>query len=91
MQAQADQQAEHMRKIVEEKRKKRLAQEQEEKAAGKWAEPLGLEVESRGKWAEPRKPPQIARQYEATGSVSEGIGGEREALQVLTCAPHSLQ
>ena len=81
-----------MRKIVEEKRKKRLAQEQEEKEARKWAEPLGLEAESRGKWAEPREPPQIARQYEATGSVSEGRRREgSRVLQVLTCASHSLQ
>ena len=66
-----------MRKIVEEKRQKRLAQEgagaaKEVEPHGKWVEPQEKRVEPRGKWVEPAAPPQIAQQYEATGSVREG-------------------
>lgn len=66
-QAQADQQAEHMRKMIEEKKRKKLAQEE-----GEGAEPHGKEVEPRGKWVEPHALPQIAQQCEGTGSVGEG-------------------
>lgn len=60
-----------MRKMVEEKKKKRLAQ-QEEGEGTKWAEPRGKEVGPRGKWVEPHALPQIAQQCDSTGSVSEG-------------------
>lgn len=70
VQAQADQQAERMRKIVEEKRRKRLAEEEE---AEKWLEPRGKEVGPRGKWEEPHNSPLVAQQCEATGTVGEGV------------------
>ena len=69
-QAQADQQAEHMRKVVEEKKRKRLAQQEAE--AAKWEEPQGKEEGPRGKWAEPHELPPIAQQCGTTGSVTEG-------------------
>lgn len=73
LQAQADQQAEHMRKVVEERRKRRLAQ-QEEDEGKKWAEPRGKEVGPRGKWVEPHALLQLAQQCDSTGSAGEGRG-----------------
>jgi hypothetical protein len=70
LKAQADQQAEHMRKVVEEKKRKRLAQQEAE--AAKWEEPQGKEEGPRGKWAEPHELPPIAQQCGTTGSVTEG-------------------
>lgn len=61
-----------MRKMVEEKKKKRLAQEEGE--GKKWAEPREKEVGPRGKWVEPHASPQIAQQCDSTGSISEGKG-----------------
>ena len=67
-QAQADQQAEHMRRVVEERKRKRLAQQEEEAAK----EHRGKEEGPRGKWVEPHELPPIAQQCETTSSVTEG-------------------
>ena len=77
-QAQADQQAEHMRKMVEEKKRQRqLAAEQQlahddEGAPQMWAEPRGKEVGPRQKWVEPQEPLQLAQQPDVTATLGEG-------------------
>lgn len=73
-QAQADEQAEVMRKQMEEKRRQRVAP-----VIAKPNEPTSKVVEPQGKWAEPRKqwgePPKapvLAQQYDATGVITGG-------------------
>ena len=75
LQAQADQQAEHMRRMVEEKKRQRMAAEQlaKEQETPVVVEPHGKEAEPRGKWAELQEPPQLARRGDASVSMGDGV------------------
>ncbi len=77
-QAQADQQAEKMRKMVEEKRQLRGKEREREEREKKEQEEEGGREESavpRKQWGEPGhgQMPVLAQQYDATGFISEGL------------------
>lgn len=70
-----------MRKVVQEKRNKRLAEQaaEAEQASVKCVEPRSEDGVKRGKWAEPQGLPKLAQQTASDVSIG---GGERLYLKI---------